>query len=584
MIIGQQRWRNRQWKVAAFSVTALLIFIFATSIVSWPVARGNHSSDESDDFDEMFRQLLTDELGPVASRSLYCLLMLPATALTFDDSTGVSSFGELVENWTDHVSEGYRRRASEDLPPSQCSTSGRLLLLKKTTSIAVGRIHRDSLLRSLYRRQSVSSERILIVNQIRRVIRALTMHFFIGLQMIIDVIQEEDVFHRSLYERKPWEQFDVDEDPLLLLMSQLDHKSSEEDVVKLISRIRSGDFLVDAIPAKRTDSAAYVRMHSVEYHRTHIIRSFPGVGKFWSYFRPIASCSSTVRSCENPEGCRFVCNPMYLTLGSRRDGTVFDHRLVGFGSNNHFDWEESMARMLTAGARSSMLRPSSTSARRPQRPNGVRSLLTLDCTVSDWSIPESLRSVPNFMTSRICIGKRASNATIAIDDLKPFVLDAENAKNQHCEMQGKHLAFTNMRSLEYDQLAVLKLDVEGHEHTVMPAWAKLELRDLKHSLGRHFAQEVNGQIGLTVIDFERDIPSFFTTSMVQLELHEFVGGSPPSYEYSALQAFRVQQYLASLGFVQIAQERNAMSDCCFELLYVHYRYLIQSEVWLHSLQ
>jgi hypothetical protein len=41
----------------------------------------------------------------------------------------------------------------------------------------------------------------------------------------------------------------------------------------------------------------------------------------------------------------------------------------------------------------------------------------------------------------------------------------------------------------------------------------------------------------------------------------------------------MQQYLASLGFIQIAQERNAYGDCCYELVYAHYRYLIRSEVW-----
>ena len=83
-----------------------------------------------------------------------------------------------------------------------------------------------------------------------------------------------------------------------------------------------------------------------------------------------------------------------------------------------------------------------------------------------------------------------------------------------------------------------------------------------------------------MIDYERDIPSFFTVSMFQLEIHERADATKQwFFDQPALQGFRMQQYLATLGFIQISAERNAWGDCCFELVYAHYRFLVRSEVW-----
>ena len=90
----------------------------------------------------------------------------------------------------------------------------------------------------------------------------------------------------------------------------------------------------------------------------------PSEGRYWNMFRPFLSCSSSVRTCELPEGCRFVCNPEFLVLGNgvsssssssgggeeeenNKNNNVQQREIVGIGSNNEFDWEESLISLYT---------------------------------------------------------------------------------------------------------------------------------------------------------------------------------------------------------------------------------------------
>ena len=521
---------------------------------------------------DVFSEILLQDLGPVVSKAVYDPSMLPAVVSSFkDDETSV--FGAVAEDFS---------LFNHDRPPvpkSQATTPHRLLLLKLTTSIGIGRIHRDAALHAMYDAAKTQAERRLVVRHVRRAVRAMVNHFFIGLQMIIDVIIEGHAFKRVLHERQHWHDFDVDTDPLLLMMSTIKHTHKPSDLEPLQERIERRDFLKELVPAQRTSDRAFVRVHVLEYQRGHINRASPGTGKYWNYFRPTSGCSSLTRTCEEPEACRLVCNIDYLmSAGSQKTY----HRFVGFGSNNDFGWEESTARLFAD-------RSAGTTSVAPF--HGIRSMTTLDCTVQHWNIPGYMARHNNFMTGRICIDQAAGHGDrIRIDALKQLVLDGESrAAGTKLEVKGKRVDVpprTADQAALFDDVAIFKVDVEGHEHSAISGWAKLELRDLKKTKGQALQSELDARTSgssadapLTLIDFERDVPSFFTVSMFQLELHERVGGkSRWRFDSALLQGFRMQQYLASLGFIQISQERNAFGDCCYELVYAHYRYLVRSEL------
>ena len=559
-------------------------------------------------------QMLLEDCGPVVSRAVYDIAAIPEVVLSFptDESGDASLLGPIAEVWRFYkgvVPEMHEHN------PLQRQTAHQLILLKRTTSLAIGRIHRDMSLASMYDKASPSTgQQRVVVKQVRRAVRAMVNHFFIGLQMIIDVIPEKSALRHALAVREPWQAYDCDTDPMLLLMSATHATSTVANVEHLLKRIARKDDALDDLKAstsRRTAQGAFVRSHVLEYHRQHAGKIGPHTGKLWNYFRPTSGCSSLTRTCEEPEACRLVCNLNYL-IGAG-PGKVH-HRFIGFGSNNDFGWEETTGRFFQRLNHSQDAggQESSSSFR-----HGIRSMTTLDCTVKEWRIPRFLKEQNNYFTGRVCVDQVTTlrEGKMRIDGLKQLVLSGEQEKRP---VEGSHArdnpAATEKSLLElqgmdatiptdpsffheyFDDVAVFKVDVEGHEHSLIPGWAKLEMLDLKKSLGSAFTTELlasraksaatryhgddDSAAGITMIDFEHDVPSFFTVSMFQLEIHERADATKQWYfDQPALQGFRMQQYLATLGFVQISAERNAWGDCCFEMVYAHYRFLIRSEVW-----
>ena len=136
--------------------------------------------------------------------------------------------------------------------------------------------------------------------------------------------------------------------------------------------------------------------------------------KYWVMVRPTLSCRGLVRMCNDPEGCRFLCNGAFLrhapqaadlsVIGYRSFlGRVNRNRLhdlhvaaappttvetaattkaafltfVGFGSNNEYEWEEGILRTFREGKRGENL-------------NVVGSVTVFDCTLAEWRPPATL--------------------------------------------------------------------------------------------------------------------------------------------------------------------------------------------------
>ena len=527
--------------------------------------------------DIMFFDALCRGLGTTVCRAVYDPLALPALVLSFDDAGNSSLLGPLVEDWVAWDAGLIPKRKREKPNPAtlrrwvtQNTTARQLLLLRSTTSLAIGRMHRDvALAKDFEASASLPVVRQVFLAQLRRALQAIVSEFFISLQLIIDVMNASS--RARLHDHR---KTGLEHDPLINILASLKVTDTPNDVEM---RIRDYD-RSRILPSTSEGRSSISTMYLLDYARPELDHVFPASGRFWITFRSATGCHSLIRSCEDPEACRFVCNPRYL-LGKDLGGSVdasekrTNLRFIGLGSNNEWGWEQSTLRMFA----------SDTSV-------AAASITTLDCTVKQWKFPQELiqRNI-HFQTSRACVGQERSSNVIRLDDLKPLVLLGEGkrtavsllthlAPSSRAERHGGPVDAVQQATFSgHDDVALLKIDVESHEHSAIPVWAKLELRDLRQSLHSLFTAELS-QIGnpLTMIDFEKHVPSFFTVSMFQLELHEY-RGTP--MEPWLLQGTRLKQYLTSLGFIQVNQEPNFFHDCCFELLFVHYRFFIRSETW-----
>jgi hypothetical protein len=520
-------------------------------------------------FHEMFQDILCSGLESRACKAVYDTEDLPAFVMAFDDEGNSPVFGPLVESWVAWDAGLVPKRKKERPQPeklerwqSQKTTGHQLRLLRATTSIAIGRIHRDRVLIEDYQRTTNVAARQVLVSQFRRALHAIVSEFFIVLQLIVDVMDSD--LKNSLKLSN-----DLATDVLLQILATTKFSDTPETIEWRLRNFRPTS----------TDKKKVFSAFSLDFFRPVLDKVFPARGRFWITFRSSTGCHSLIRSCEDPEACRFVCNPRFLMFASdleRKKTSGRRLRFVGIGSNNEWGWEESTMRMFSPYTSQTLL----------------PSLTTIDCTVKNWRLPEELLTGSlHFQTARACVGQVRDSNVIRMDDLKALVRQGEGAfsgtvaslsKQAAAEKQGVGRITQGAGVNELlDEVSLLKIDAESHEHSAVSVWAKLELRDLKRSLSGKFSAELSSNRTLiTEIDFERDIPSFFTISMFQLELHEYRG---VPMEPWLLQGVRLKQYLTSLGFIQVSQEPNFFHDCCFELVFVHYRYFIRSEVW-HALE
>jgi hypothetical protein len=351
--------------------------------------------------------------------------------------------------------------------------------------------------------------------------------------------------------------------------------------------------------------AARMATLRVDRHAPPFESQTPRNGRFWNGFRPTIGCSQLVRLCEQPDGCRYACNadfmlfaktptrggvaqPMLAATVRAGDGDGIEWRsrpadLVGFGSNNEFDWEESLIGTFRAANASG-----STAKAAGVRANPLRSIATFDCTLKEVKPTDVVRGVPApgaFGFVQLCLDKEPSKMSISMRELVPLLrsgarpLDASRlgggaVSSRNADL-GKAAAAPSTdlvewfgagaprmadvsgawRGRSFERLAVLKVDVEGYEFGTVAQW----LRD----------------------DLVGPPEAMPAADMLQFELHRMGHkGNAGTSTAGTLQTHLLMLHLYALGFIPFAQERNHADNCCYEFAAASGRFYVLSEAWL----
>jgi hypothetical protein len=228
-------------------------------------------------------------------------------------------------------------------------------------------------------------------------------------------------------------------------------------------------------------------------------------------------------------------------------------------------------------------------------------ITVFDCTLGSgaraWSPPELLTTSPiGFGFASKCLDAESSSKSYSIRDLKAVLLSSEEdfiAGKMHPDVTRKNVSTeaktvgrlhhqsvrTNSRSPSvryFDGISLLKVDVEGYEFNAIPAWARDELRCMGQTQPKQFEAGSSA-----LIDFEVAAKDYFSVSLLSMEFHR----SGHKYPHGAglrgaLRAHYMLLHIYSLGFIMTGQEKNHQDNCCYELVWVHYRHFIRSEVWM----
>lgn len=528
---------------------------------------------------------------------------------------------------------------SPPVDPKPFSTPASMLrLLKRLVSVGIGRVHRDAELGKLYAHTSSSPAAFLVFRRsLIRVVESYVNYFFTILQLTVDASNAPVRDALSKAQQKMCEPLGTDimtlimtavrhDTPAATIATQLELSATDLSLLapSAMARVRSSRG--DAFRAGNRVLA----MFPIEYDAESYGGQRPVNGKFWNMIRPTASCSSLVRLCEKPDGCRLLCNAEYLLhagLQSSQATVEYHHRMAGFGSNNEYDWEMSLVKMFQRGAKGRAAPPAlaGTSAATPQAVavHSIGWFTVFDCTLGSgnrqWSPPAALTDAPiGFGYASKCLDAKASNTAYGFADVKRVLLESEVAQKegkQHeaitrrkvcpdtlaavvagADATTKPLAHRRWVAPErggapavrlFDGLSILKVDVEGYEFNAIPEWARGELKNLGTTSGAIDALAVGAGRGEAaqqknlLIDFEAAIDAYFSVSLLSMEFHR----SGHKYAYAAnLRGAQRSHYtllnIYSLGFLMTGQEKNHQDNCCYELVWVHYRHFVRSEVWM----
>jgi len=249
--------------------------------------------------------------------------------------------------------------------------------------------------------------------------------------------------------------------------------------------------------------------------------------------------------------------------------------------------------------------------------NGIGRVTVFDCTVRSWTPPKHLTQAPiGFGHGTYCLnnvvhhqppGRQAvAPSTISFPFLKKSLSVEWESNPLHIKRYTPPEGTTSSAKVEggdgggveginvpppfynpnvFDEVSILKLDVEGFEHRTLPNWLTSELSDLgrtrlskSHSLTTAGATKGVGDSSL--ITFDIDAPNTFTVSHYGMELHRLGHKANYAAGYTgALRTHYTLMQLYALGFAMFGQEKNPTDYCCFEIGMVHYRHYVRSETW-----
>lgn len=522
---------------------------------------------------------------------------------------------------------------------------------KRLTTAGLSKISRDVELQRLFIRLCTDPERKLKMKFLEKptlqAMSAQIQYFHTVLQLMIDtnLTPETKLAYSALV--KGHRGMDV----LVLVSGWLNHTASSQDIHQLLE---SPDALAGVVNQRlqdllrSTDEKKKVKpsqsIFPLNYEDKTYFESLQSNSKFWSMLRPTAGCSSTTRICEIAEGCRYVCNPEYLLHAGRRAASSsteevqkqpqpYQHRIIGMGSNNEYNWELSLLSLFGVSATTSSSSNISTTEEDEKRTTHVNDdasstnrigwLSAFDCanTVAagdrQWNVPKLLQEATvGFAAASVCGGGSRKEASdyLAAKAMKALQLKFETTWGQEFIGQsvmrfkahpqaiasakqrlasGKDVdtidkfTMSQKRStsgkdlispLWFDALTILKIDTAGAEWKFIPAWIRGEL----HGVGAHSPARAVEKGSTDVIDFAASASDFFTVSLFSLQFHR-LGSSEDAHGYSAAGALRahlLSLQVQGLGFIMVAHESDERGNCCYENTYVHVRHFIKSEVWM----
>jgi hypothetical protein len=522
-------------------------------------------------------------------------------------------------------------------PKNFHNISNMLWWCKRMTSIAIARISRDSELDKLYRRVTAVDANplkwALLEATVVRAISAQVQYFHTVLQLAVDIALTSEVktLLRTFFASSSHRTSSSDHDALVLVSGWMTVDTPIEDVDALF---RCRNLLTEVLRHRAHEMAyhdeqllqkgigfaagASQGLYPIYYDDVAFDESFPPHGKFWNMVRPTAGCSSIIRACEIPDGCRMLCNAEYLvraglsparTTSQDRQPSAstppYRHRIIGMGSNNQFDWELSLLRVFNA-----------TSAAFHGHSHHIGWMTSMDCTITveggprHWNVPEGLRSahVGHNGVSMCADGARRESNILSPNELKDFQLQVEQRYDHTAAalahdwpvvrstvadsvlrnpLRGsgrEHHVFT-MPAVTgaavtesprwFDALSIYKMDIERFEWNVVPAWLYGELR----SIGK-FATTAVAKGASVSIDFELAAPDFFSVSLFSLEIHRIGQKYKEGDVDGALRMHWFMLHMYGLGFVMVGHEKNEIDQCCFEHTYAHVRHFVRSEMWM----
>lgn len=348
--------------------------------------------------------------------------------------------------------------------------------------------------------------------------------------------------------------------------------------------------------------------------------------KFWTrHLTPVVTCRRSFRTCESAEGCRRVCNAEYMMYGRaqrRGDGSrdgVTDQMLadltkvqpapvpprtlnvVGWGSNNEYDWEDGLIRLFAARSGiTKKVRALDVPLAPHLVPNRVEPLTAFDCTVTQPRLPYQITtSTTRFGIAQTCIdqvqkrpGSDGKGATVRMRDMRAVLVDRLDgfgtikrhtsqaaAADEDTQQQQQQSSANLVKDPTVDQIPLMKVDVEGFEHVVYTDWVRSDLVSIAEQI-RATQQATSDTPGVFVaVDFDA-LPQSPVIGVLQMELHRSSFNKAwASMYWGAAWSLFTMLHLHAQGFLPFGAEKNYMDECCMEVGTVHYRYLILSEVW-----
>lgn len=518
---------------------------------------------------EFVSMLLQEDLGDVVLNAIYDPEMLNSMARDPVESDADRAFVWRIN-----------RLREPPVPPAPFSSpAGILRMTKRWLSVGIARVHRDGDMQRMYKRwcsnEGEGASRFAVFKRaMQRVTQSYTSYAFTLFQLAIDALT--DTQKRAMKAK----QTATTLDPILRVVAKITYRSTLAEVESLLNAEISATTASDAqftIERKLVHA-----LFPLEYTKLHFDGQKPSNGKFWNMLRPTATCSSLVRMCELADGCRLLCNAPYLIragLSLESAGVPVAHRLVGFGSNNEYDWELSLNNLfLSAG---SVV---------PQ--HSIGSFSVFDCTLTSsgnrkWTPPaELVDGKIGFGYASKCLDGVASDTSITLGDLKDLLQKTEggattsitrtslNPLSQETQQAARARRWGDVRV--FDGISILKVDVEGYEFNALPAWGRDELQNLAAT-----SPEAVAEHSKSPIDMEISIPKYWSVSLLSMEFHRM--GHKGNYAATlrgALRTHFTMLHLYGLGFLMVGQERNHQDNCCFELAWAHYRHYVRSEMWM----